>query len=38
MVTREVPHEKNIKLKSMQVNTRRNVARITKRAVDILTN
>ena len=34
--TREVPREKNMDLKSMQVNVTKSVKRMTKRGVDIL--
>ena len=37
MVTKEVPRERNIDQKSMQVNASKSVTRMTKRAVDILT-
>ena len=37
MVTREVPHEKNMDLKSVQVNARKSVTRMTKRVVSKLT-
>ena len=37
MVTREVPHEKNMDLKSMQVNARKSATRVTKRVVSKLT-
>ena len=36
MVTREVPHE-NMDLKSVQVNARKSVTRVTKRVVSKLT-
>ena len=36
MVTREVPHEKNMDLKSVQVNTSKSVTKMTKRDVNKL--
>ena len=38
MVTREVPRETNIDLKSMQVNVSQSVTRMTKRDVNIQTD
>ena len=38
MGTSEVPREKNINLKSMQVNISKSVARLTKRGAAIRTN
>ena len=38
MVTRELPREKTMDLKSMQINASKSVTRMTKRAVDILTD
>ena len=37
MATREVPREKNMDLKSMQVNVSKCITRTTKRGVDIRT-
>ena len=36
MVTREVPHEKNMDLKSVQVNASKSVTKMTKRDVNKL--